>query len=1245
MLLADVIEIPDAVHDGDFVLKLSDGLRDEAKIRETVDDYVVTPPLEKNLREALALIGAAVTQHASKGAILHGSFGSGKSHFMAVLHLLLQRHAVVRSKRELAGVVAESDAWNTPERKFLLVPFHLLDSESLEQAVFSGYAEHVRALHPEAPVPAVYRSERLFADAEQTRRNAGDELFLEKLGEDEEGEDDGWGGEAWTLRRYHDARAAPAGDPERDALVSALLKGWFPGYSEVQARGKETYVDFDEGLAVMSKHAKGLGYDAVVLFLDELILWLAGIAHDEGRVRAEFQKLSKLVEARKADRPAPIVSFIARQRDLSELVSANLTGVGKVNFEDLSQYITGRFSEIRLADQNLVDVAYARVLKPKSADAAAEIDRMFAKTRDIRRPVMDALLNQGGSEESFRKLYPFSPALVDTLVEVSHLLSRNRTSLKVMLQMLSRQKQTLELGEIIPVGDLFDAVTEGAEAFGGPWKTHFDRAREVYDQKLLPLVLADHPDAQLGRPLTAKEAADRGPEDPVAAAVRGDGRLLKTALLASLLPNVEALRDLTAERLVALNWGVVKTRFGSGEAAKVAQKLAKWASQTGEIKLGGNVDTNPTVSIRTEGIDTDAILDAADAIDTPGNRVDIIRKTLVKELGLPGEASTISGTLTRDFVWRGTKREADVLFQNVREAAPGTLLASGSGNVWKAVVDFPIDTAADPEDGDREAIDRFKARHADGTRTLLWLPAQLAEAEQKSLGRLVKAEHVLAGDRLDTDYGARLAPSERALARQQLETQRDQLRQRLRNALRAAYGVMGAADAKPLLAPGSEDHVRFESLFKGWTPRTPATAGLGDAFLALLDQAVSSQYPAHPKLGLAAGEAVTPARARRVWEVVQKAAGDGHRWEVPRAEQDLLRAIAVPLELGIQGDTHFALGEGWKERLERVAGTAETVKDLRAELDKPNPRGLPDLLSDLVLMAFAATTNRGFFLHGAPIEPLPGKLEDAAELRPKPLPSEEDWVLAGEAAAAVFGVAAPKQRNATQVAVLQSKLAGAAATHAGAVDRVAAGLKKLTATGLVSQSGTRARRNAAAVELIAAARPGARAEAAAAIAAVAAAARASAGADPLAALGPAVKAESAAAAIEGLQLDRVETLRRIAEGTVPRRRGDAALEALREALAAGELEVPLGPAVRAFHAEAQATLNDVVAAAPPPPPVVQPSPTPEPDLPKLPEDEWTRASRDGVSPGDLAELMEGWESAGDEVVIERIVYRVRKAGP
>lgn len=53
--------------------------------------------------------------------------------------------------------------------------------------------------------------------------------------------------------------------------------------------------------------------------LDELVLWLASHAADLAFVNREGQKLAKLVEAQFAGRPIPLISFVARQRDMRDL--------------------------------------------------------------------------------------------------------------------------------------------------------------------------------------------------------------------------------------------------------------------------------------------------------------------------------------------------------------------------------------------------------------------------------------------------------------------------------------------------------------------------------------------------------------------------------------------------------------------------------------------------------------------------------------------------------------------------------------------------------------------------------------------------------------------------------------------------------------------------------------------------------------------------------------------------------------
>ncbi len=150
-LLRDVLDIPEQAGAEDYVLRLTDSI-EPAEIARTVDEYVVTPALAEAFDTALGLVAEAMTSGVSRGAFLTGSFGSGKSHFMAVLHALLRHDPAARAKAELQPVIARHDDVLL-DKKVLPLAFHLIGAESLEQALFHGYLRQIGELHPERRCP------------------------------------------------------------------------------------------------------------------------------------------------------------------------------------------------------------------------------------------------------------------------------------------------------------------------------------------------------------------------------------------------------------------------------------------------------------------------------------------------------------------------------------------------------------------------------------------------------------------------------------------------------------------------------------------------------------------------------------------------------------------------------------------------------------------------------------------------------------------------------------------------------------------------------------------------------------------------------------------------------------------------------------------------------------------------------------------------------------------------------------
>src|SRR6266545_788254 len=156
VLLRDIIDIPDRVRPGDLLVSLAEGFDTSA---EAIRQYVVTPQLAARLGDALGLVGAAVRSNKSHAAYLHGSFGSGKSHFMTVLQAMLNGDQAARGKQKLQPLLAEHRGWLTG-RKFLLVPYHLIGAESLDAAVLGGYVRRIREVRPDASSPADQRPAR-----------------------------------------------------------------------------------------------------------------------------------------------------------------------------------------------------------------------------------------------------------------------------------------------------------------------------------------------------------------------------------------------------------------------------------------------------------------------------------------------------------------------------------------------------------------------------------------------------------------------------------------------------------------------------------------------------------------------------------------------------------------------------------------------------------------------------------------------------------------------------------------------------------------------------------------------------------------------------------------------------------------------------------------------------------------------------------------------------------------------------
>jgi hypothetical protein len=984
-LVRDLFVLPAQVHEGDYVLKLTEGIQ---HAEETARDYVATEALVDAFDQSLALVDSALRDGRSKATYLHGSFGSGKSHFMAMLSLLLSgneaawRNPALHPLRQKFAFIGK--------KKLCQLSFHMIGAQSLEEKIFSSYVAFVQAEHPDAPIPGLFADEKLFDDARRLLESLGDEKFFGALG----GPKKGWGKVtlAWNRERFDELSAST--DPkQRELLFSALAKSWFQA-SIAESR----YVDLDSGLAILARHASELGYDGVTLFLDELILWLSHRASDSSWLHNEVQKMVKLVEAQESDRRIPIVSFIARQRDLAEMVGKIHTGAENARLHDSLNHWEGRYGTITLGDQNLPEIVEKRILRPKGSEQTAALEQAFETLRNAAGGAWNTLVGQQDAS-AFRRLYPFSPALVDAMVALSNSLQRERTAIKLLMEILVEHIPDLKVGEVVRVGDLFDVLAGGEDPADGLMRSRFNSAKHLYKHQFLPVI-------QETNGTVTKERCQRlrGGHPPRLGcsgcpelSCRKDNRLIKTLLIAALVPEIPALKDLTASRLAQLNHGTIKVMIPGTETAQVATLLRKWVSSTTIAQLHVGNESDPAVRVRLEGVDLKPILERYARSDNTGARQRVVREILFEALGI----DKVSDAGRDEKVdWRGTKRYGHVIFGNVRTMPPN-LLRCAEEHDFRLIIDYPFDEEGKSPADDLQTVERFM--ETERSWSLVWLPHFFSASVNQLLGELVILEHILGDKTIQREAVKDLSLEDQSRALSDLDNLRAQKKARLHEVLAQAYGLKSATDADIDSSCRVEQHLHV--LTPGAAVPVGIAPNLAGAKEALACGLLDARYPRHPIF-------TKPLSTQRVARLLEKFA------ELLTAEHKLIPAdrelhgemLGTLGELGIVRVTETSVQLVEDKRLQALENRRlqlgverPTVGEVRHWLDEGRKMGLEIEAQDLVVRCYALWSRRTLELHGKPYE-AKSPLHAEATLEKPELPEQTEWTQALSKASQCLGV-------------------------------------------------------------------------------------------------------------------------------------------------------------------------------------------------------------------------------------------------
>lgn len=991
----DLFEIPEHVRTSDFVSVLT---RDVDAPERTAESYVPTPALVDAFDRALDLVGHALSKRETRGAVLHGSFGSGKSHFMAMLSLMIQGHEApwrlpelhpLRDKHRWVGDLDRAGAGMEGKRLFEL-HVHMLGKASLEEGVFGGYVSAVKARHPEAPLPAVYADQALFENAKRLRQSVGDEAFFRTLNEAVGA--DGGGlkkRKRWTPERF-DATVESSDPTDRRRLFDALVRSYFPAFVDTGGN----YLPFGPGLDALTEHAKDLGYDGLVLFLDELILWLA--TEKVSAINEETPKIGILGEH---DGAIPIVSFIAQQRGLDEMVGDQVRGEEQARLQQLLHFWEDRFDHLKFENKNLPAVIEKRLLRPKNDEARQKLAEAF-KTMQRRTGRAYSTLVAGEDTDAFQKLYPFSPALVETLVSLSGALSRHRTAIKLLAEILVDHIPDLKLGELVLLGDVFDVLHD--DMADGMLRHRLRDAKKLYGN-VLPVIQAQHGTMNPERCQRLRSEGEHRrslgcsgcPERPC----RSDNRLIKSLLLAALVPEAESLRGMTAARLAELNQGGLHVALKGTEVNKVVGTLQKWSTSFPEIHVGeGN---NPRVWVELGSIDIEPILQQAHRVDNVGHQKEMLTKLLLEAIGIDGGEQRVP--------FHEVRRPGKVRFGNVRTMGEEQFRCE-DGHEWQLLIDYPFDDPGHGPAEDEAKIESLLEREI-GEWTLVWLPSFLSAENERHLRDLVRLEEILRNADTKQQYLGHLGHEKRAEAERVLAQHQSNKKRTVLRALEAAYGVRSGNEAD--LDPGRSVERHLWLLQPASFSPRPATS-LRDAYEKHIQALLAARYPAHPELGTS----LTVGRVDELARLFDDAAAAPDR-QVRVTDKKLLeraRKVLEPLGVAlVREDTVHVHAD---TRLRPIEQTRQqknveepTVEEIITWADPEGTRGLrtasAELVAALFVRAYASWEGRTFVRGGERYDPSGKKaLAPDVRLRQSEMPSPVDWEKARKMGTAALGMSA-----------------------------------------------------------------------------------------------------------------------------------------------------------------------------------------------------------------------------------------------
>jgi hypothetical protein len=986
-LVRNYLDLPEHATLDSFIVK------PESPDAVLAKQYAITAVVRPKLSKLLDEIKYYLDHGESVGRFVYGSFGSGKSHFIRVLGMMLQNDpALYVNATDPAFAQLRGERPWLETSNVLFVPVMMMGADNAPDAfprwLIGAFNRRLQAFN--RPTLDVYPVDATLAAFDQAIAETPEfySAFQRRTG---------------LPRAAYDTIRQKIGSDERLELARKVC-----GFTtNDRGRFDPTGAEAREAIAA---HAQSLGYRAVAFGVDEFVLWAQGISG--GNYIAAVNALNALVES-SDQRKVPFIVLAAIQRSITEVFPDDRS---ETPLREQLDRVTARFPQITLEDSNLYEIAHRRVLRPKP-------DRAAAWSEVVRRSV--AALNAGDRSvllvdedpEALALLYPLHPALVMTLSNLTQGLQRERSSLFMLYQLLTEIRPELETGQLVSLGALWDALFSEDNLSLLDAYAPKDNPQHA-SRQLLAIHAAWH----------RLQSAIRASKDPIVLDL-----LLKAALLWQAAQRgarlSQAGRDpsITIERLVRLNRadvGGVSEGFGVRRARQLLVELQK--SEPDAIALQGS-DAETRVVVELSAVDVRSLI--AQIHPSFGDRFKALLRSATAALGV--ERVVTSGQEgVQTFTWRGTEHRARIRFESfdrLETSGKNNMLAVAPNDDAKLIVLLEDDPDASVAQQIANARQRLEsAREEAQSYAAVWIPTPLSAVGRAALDRLAKLTMFFSNpDR----YLAGVRPADHENVRVKLESLRGNDEDALRDALRAAYG-----DASQILT------------LQRQTPQLypPPNTAVDDRAVLIAKDLVQQRYRLHPEFrknpNVSALNLLLQTHERlRLHQGDNTLAGD---------EKERVEAIGIPLELfnpGL-GVSNLRPTSMYLEALKQWIAKGQPGVKTFVDQFAAEPYGLPREVAQFLIAILALREDYRVVVDGRTraLESI-SDVSLQATLAKGDLPPAATWATARANASTIFGISdAPTAHAIASVDALALALRDPLAATLKAIERCVAALRRLT---------------------------------------------------------------------------------------------------------------------------------------------------------------------------------------------------------